>query len=275
MYVAFHPADPESFVAVKVLRPRHRGNPALVKGLCEEARILDLLHHPNVVRTHGMIDIDGVPALVMEVLHGLDLARCQRRRRFTVAETVSILQQLLDALAHVHFHDIVHCDVKPANLFWAEGSRLVLTDFGVARPARTARWSRLEGSLGYVAPERFQGAVLPASDLYAVGLIGWELLSGRVACPPGDFSVRRRWHEAEGPELLHKSPPDAPEWLARFLSRLLRREPERRPRDGRAALLLMRDMMRPVAGEVRSVLLPRSAEPGETEPITLSEGVTF
>lgn len=228
-------------VALKVLRPTLAERPQFVDALHREHRILGRLSHPNIVEVTGITTVQGRPALVMELLEGTDLREKLQQEPLSAAATCEILVQLLGALAHLHDNGILHRDIKPANVFWTDADRLVLTDFGIAQADGdgTSTTGRLKGSLGYMAPERFRGVALPASDLYAAGLLAWELLTGVSACPSGDLASRMHWHVHIGPPDPRDLVPGIPAALCSLLAALLAPEPHERPEDGAAACALM------------------------------------
>jgi len=228
-------------VAVKLIRPSLAAKPSFVAALIREARILARLSHPNVVDVRELATLRRRPALVMELLEGRDLNAPAHRR---LEEVVDILEQLLEGLAFIHDHGILHRDIKPANVFLTDAGRVVLTDFGVARSGdgRASTAGLVRGSLGYMAPERFRGESLPASDVYAAGLVAWELLAGQVACPPGEPAARMHWHLHVGPGDPRRSGRIVPDWLASVLSAMLSPDPHSRPVDGGAALALLRQL---------------------------------
>lgn len=230
-------------VALKVLRPTLADRPRFIEALERECQILSELSHPHIVEVFGLTEVDGRPALVMELLEGADLRAQLQRGPLSAAEACEVLVQLLSALAYLHDSGIVHRDIKPANVFWTSGGRIVLTDFGVALADHGGSTTgRLKGSLGYMAPERFQGVALPASDLYAVGLLAWELVTGVGACPPGDLASRMHWHLHIGPPDPRNLMPGLPDGLCTLLAALLAPRPHERPEDGAAALLAMQQL---------------------------------
>lgn len=161
-----------------------------------EARSAARLQHPNIVSVYDS-DRDGdVAFLVMEYIEGEDLKHyIDRGEVFTLAQTLSIMGDLLAALDYAHRQAIVHRDIKPANLLMERGGRVKLTDFGVARIQDTADATRTQGTmvgtLKYMAPEQVQGQPVDArADLFAVGIVLYQLLTGRRPFDGGsDFDI--------------------------------------------------------------------------------------
>jgi serine/threonine-protein kinase len=216
-------------VAVKLLRPEAAEQPELVAAFLAEARILSELDHPCVVRARELVPVGTRYALILDLVNGVDL-----RRRLTAdgplppAVAVDVVAQVADALAYVHARGFVHADVKPGNILVpVDGSPVRLTDFGVARRVADGASGRAtHATPEYVAPEVIGGGVPgPATDVYALGIVLYELLCGRspyrggaaievlyrhVSCvpvPPRDFPAAL-WPVVT--ECLAENPADRP-----------------------------------------------------------------
>ena len=176
-------------VAVKVLRPESATQPDLVDRFLTEAEILAELDHPSVVRVLDLVPGLGGYALVLELVKGTDLRhRLRADGPLPPAVAADVVAQVADALAYLHSRGIAHGDVKPGNLLVpVDGGPVRLADFGVAqrvavpKPVGRARTWALHATPEYVAPELVAGAPAgPASDVYALGIVLYELLSGRT-----------------------------------------------------------------------------------------------
>jgi serine/threonine protein kinase len=193
-----------------------------------EIEVLGRLDHPGVVRLRGKGSHDGVPYLVLELVDGPSLADVLARGRLGVERSISIGQQLAEALVHAHGLDIVHRDVKPANVICdAEPPRVRLADFGIARFSDTTRMTAAGACIGtaaYLAPEQLEGQVGPAADVYALGLVVLECLTG-TRCYPGSLveAAIARLHRAP------LVPDELPVWLGHTLRAMTARDPGRRP----------------------------------------------
>ena len=170
-------------VAIKVLRPDLASAHAAER-FQREARILANLSHPNIVPVHSTDVADGIYYYVMDWLQGETLADCLARGVLVPAEVVKLCRDLLEALEAAHRRGIVHRDIKPSNIFLVDG-RGVLTDFGIAKSltdpgaAMTAPGQTV-GTFEYMPPEQTVGGeVTPRTDLYAVGMVVYEALTGR------------------------------------------------------------------------------------------------
>lgn len=183
-------------VALKLIRRERLGS---VDSLIEEARITARLSHPNVVVVHDVGTCRAGPYVALEYVEGETLAQLLARRRLAVPEVLRIARQIAGALAHAHGEGVLHRDLKPANVLLARDGRVRVVDFGlaVARDAVLERAAIRAGTPAYMAPEQWSGeGVSPASDVWALGLLLFEMLVGRrpergVSPPALDESLAR------------------------------------------------------------------------------------
>lgn len=202
----------QRIVALKRLRPELARCAAYVHRFVQEARIVSMFSHPNIVTAFRLGYAQGGHYLAMECLEGWSLqlvAATARVREATVplGVLVSLLLDLCDALEHVHAHGIVHRDISRANLFLSRTGYLKLIDFGIASPPSRHPVSEVTGKPSYMAPEVIRGEAFDErSDLFAVGVVAWELLT------------KQRLFEGNGPyERMHSvlTKPVAPPSLYR------------------------------------------------------------
>ncbi len=174
-------------VAIKVVRPRFAANAEeAVARLAREARTVARLQHPNIVTVHAVHRLrDGGLALVMQLVPGRTLKQAIADEGPLAPERAeSILKEVAQALSFAHAHGVVHRDVKPENIFLETGSgRALLADFGIAHSSEFDSRLTMDGAAigtpAYMAPEQIDGAPANArSDLYSLGLVGWEMLTG-------------------------------------------------------------------------------------------------
>jgi beta-lactam-binding protein with PASTA domain len=221
-------------VALKVLHPWVADDPDLRERFEREAAALARLEHPNVVRLYDVLEHDGQTVLVLELVDGISLDTLVAGRSLDWEETRRYGAPVAAALAHAHTRGVVHRDLTPANVLVERGTgRVVVTDFGLARLARSSRSAPVSGVLAgtpeYWAPEQAAGRRTgPATDLYALGCILFRLLSGRMPFEGEDRLATglRRAYEA-APSLAGPTP-DAPPEAVALVDRLLAREPEER-----------------------------------------------
>ncbi len=250
VYLAREPAL-QRLVAVKVLRPRLAADPIACKRFEREARAAAGITHPNVTVIHQVGKLTNeLPYIVMEYVDGRTLREVlEVRGALDLAEARALLAALASALAAAHEHGIVHRDVRPGNIFIENRTgRAVLADFGLAALLETgaAAATRLTaagvclGEPAHMSPERVRGeAPTPQSDVYALGIVGYEVLTGH-----GPFGARSNpemfsAHLQEEPPPLRRLRPDTDPGLALLIERCLAKDPVRRPqaRDVAAALL--------------------------------------
>lgn len=223
-------------VAVKIMQSALLEEPGFVERFRAEARVMATINHPGVVKVYdyGETQVDGgghIAYLVMEYVDGEALSRTLTRvGRLTPQRTLDLLAQAGDALQAAHDHGIVHRDVKPGNLLVRPDGRLVLTDFGIARSAMSGQLTTAGSILGtasYVSPEQASGssAITPASDVYSLGVVGYQCLSGRRPFE-GDNPVQVAMkHIRDTPPPL---PADVPPAVRQLVERAMAKDPGQR-----------------------------------------------
>ena len=172
-------------VAVKVLSDPYASDPQFVERFRREASAAAGLNHPNIVAVYDRGEADGSYYIVMEYMSGPDLKRVIRARApLPPLEAIDYAQQILAALGAAHRRDVIHRDVKPQNVLVAEDGHLKVTDFGIARAGADGGMTEAGSVIGtaqYLSPEQARGdEVTAASDCYAVGIVLYEMLTGRV-----------------------------------------------------------------------------------------------
>jgi len=191
---------PRRLVALKVIRPG-LVSPALLKRFAHEADILGRLHHPGIAQIYeaGLAE-DGQPFFALELIRGLPLDEYARLRSLTVMARLNLLAQVCDAVQHAHEQGVIHRDLKPGNILVDESGQPRVLDFGVARvigadfltSADRTRPGQLVGTLSYMSPEQVAadpGALDQRSDVYTLGVILFELLTGRLPYPLKDLPL--------------------------------------------------------------------------------------
>jgi TolB-like protein/Tfp pilus assembly protein PilF len=213
-------------VAFKVVRAG--GRPALrAERLALEAEAAARLTHPNIVTLHDAGRCERGPYLVLELLRGETLEARLERERLAAAECVHVAVEIARALAHAHAAGVAHRDLKPGNVFLCEDGRVKVLDFGMAHAF--GRRKIEGGTPAFMAPEQRSGAPEDErSDVFALGVILHRMLTG--ALPPG--GARGRSGGRPAPDLARATPPA----VAALVSRMLERDPRKRPRDGAEVL---------------------------------------
>src|SRR4051794_36738788 len=224
----------ERTVALKLIAPSLARNPAFRSRFEREWRLLAALEHPNVIPIYEAGEVDDRPYLSMRWVSGGDLAaRLRGTAGLAPGVALALLSQVAAALDAAHGRGVVHRDVKPANVL-LEGDHAWLTDFGAGkdladRDTRTApgHWV---GTVDYVAPELLDGATATArSDVYSLGCLLFETLTGRVPFPR-ENDVATLWaHRFEPPPSPTEERPSLPARLDGVLQRALAKDPAERP----------------------------------------------
>jgi eukaryotic-like serine/threonine-protein kinase len=232
-------------VAFKAIRPGTRLRTRFrQESLRREAETAAQLSHPNIATLHDAGQSEHGPYLVFELLEGETLRDRLDRGPLPVHQGVRVAIEVARALAYAHASGVVHCDLKPSNVFLGEGGVKVL-DFGIARVFGEAR-AGSGGTPAYMAPEQWRGErEHPQTDVFALGAMLHEMLTGDLP-----FEVTRDRSSALDPD--RASPlrvPGAPATLAAFVAAALEKEPAARPRNGQAALEALLEVERELAGE--------------------------
>ncbi|MCI0434934.1 MAG: serine/threonine protein kinase [Gemmatimonadetes bacterium] len=227
--------------AVKVLRTELARDEVARARFEREARAAGGLVHQNVVKVHrvGVLS-DGTPYIVMEFVEGRNLTdTLAAEGALTDEEATSVLRQLSAALAIAHAHDIIHRDVRPDNIVWMrESGRAVLMDFGIAAVAesgaeavtRLTKSGQLLGDPAWMSPEQLRGETVTfASDIYSLGLVGYELLTLGPPYRAASRATLTQAHLNAAPIPLESIRPGTLKPLAELLLRCLSKRPERRP----------------------------------------------
>ena len=237
--------------ALKLLNPDFAQDPTLRERFLREVKNSRRLVHPNIVEIvdHGDSD-DGVPYMVMELLQGTSLASLIEQGRVPLRRALPIWIQMTRALARAHDFDVIHRDLKPENVFLLPGDRVKLLDFGIAlskQDVRLTSMGEVFGTPQYMAPERIRSAdATGASDLYALGILMFEMLAKQLPLQANDPTGWLAAHLRQTPPHLREVVPDAPESLDSLIASLLEKEPLFRPVDAHRVLLDLTN----IAGEL-------------------------
>jgi len=230
----------ERAVAIKVLPPETATDVDTRERFRREARVAAKLTHPNIVPLHTFGDVEGMLYFVMGYVKGESLAERMRREGKLPEEDVRrILAEVADALHYAHKQGVVHRDIKPDNiLIDDESGRPMLTDFGVAKArasgATLTEAGAVVGTPYYMSPEQASGArdIDGRSDLYSLGVMGYQMLAGRLPFEGESFQDVIVQHVTQEPAPLAALVPEAPADLAAAVMRCLAKDPGKRWEDG-------------------------------------------
>jgi len=239
MGVLYRAHDPalERDVALKMMHLDFTVDKHARERFQREARAVARLQHPNIVTIHELGEFDGTPFIVMEFLGGRDLEQMLRAgESLTLVQKLEIAEQICEALAYAHDHGIVHRDVKPANVRVLNDGKVKILDFGIARFATSSltQSGAIMGTPSYMAPEQIMGQPVDGrADLFAAGVLLYELLSGRKPFTgESPTAVAYSIMHAEPPPLREELE-DLPDAINTIVERALKKEPDDRYRTAR------------------------------------------
>jgi serine/threonine-protein kinase len=245
--------DTGKTVAVKVIAYGLLGNERAVERFEREGEILKQLRHPNIVRFVGTGSFKKTPFFIMEFVEGESLDKLLARRgALPWDEVVAFGRQLCAALQHAHEKGIIHRDLKPSNLMILKDGTLKLTDFGIAKDPTVTGLTGTNctvGTAAYMSPEQCRGekTISQKSDLYSMGVVFYELLTGRKpfqADSPVEMFQAHVFKEFERPSRYVM---DIPVWLDTLVCQLLEKKPEHRPFDASMVAKVLDEVQQKVA----------------------------
>ena len=228
------PVPAGTVVAVKVLRQEYMHDPDLVRRFKNESKAISLLNHPNIVKVYDVSVNDDLQYIVMEYVDGMTLREYlnQRGGRLTNRETVHFISQILKALEHAHANGVVHRDIKPQNIMLLDNGQLRMMDFGIARISRAENQlsgGKAMGSVHYISPEQAKGDETDfTSDLYSVGVMMYEMLSGKLPFDADDMVEVARKQITDDPKPLAELAPEVPLGLVQITERAMAKLPVNR-----------------------------------------------
>jgi len=226
----------ERIVAVKILREDYAQDEDFRERFKQEAKSAANLSHPNIVTVYDFGLDEKQVFIVIEYINGTDLKSLIRERgRFSVEDTVGLVAQACAGVGYAHRAGLVHCDIKPHNMLVSTDFRLKVTDFGIARALATIHPDEKSeivwGSPHYFSPEQAAGgAPSPSSDVYSLGVILYEMLTGQLPFKASDSTELARMHRDEIPIPPRRLNPAIPESLEEITLKVLSKEPAARYR---------------------------------------------
>jgi len=220
-------------VAVKVLRSQFTNDDDFVTRFRREAQAAAKLSHPNIVNIYDVGKDDDVYYIVMEYISGETLKdRIQRESPLPVEFALNIAMEIAEALEHAHQNGLIHCDIKPHNILMTRSGRIKVTDFGIARAVTSATMTQtgtIIGSVHYFSPEQAKGAVIGAkSDIYSLGVVLYEMLTGKVPFAgetPISIALKHIQEEPQPPRELN---PELPPWIEAVILKAMSKDPAER-----------------------------------------------
>jgi eukaryotic-like serine/threonine-protein kinase len=247
-------------VAIKMLRQLERADRPAVTRFRREAHAVAMLNHPKVVRAYDFFEEYGCSYLVMELVDGINLKqRLRGQGPLPQLEAIEVALQVCDALAAAHAQGFIHRDVKPQNILLDPSGAAKVADFGIVHITRGATLTTdgtVLGTADYIAPEQARGeALTPATDVYALGVVLYEMLTGRVPFTgPSPMAVATQ-HACEPVPPPSRVQPTISPYVESVVLRALHKQPCRRYQTATAFAVALQ--------QVRDVLLGTSAAPLE------------
>ncbi len=225
-------------VAIKMLRPEYISDTDFIKKFRHEAKAVARISHPNVVSIFDIARDEQYHYLVMEKIEGQNLKDIIiQRGKLTTTESLDIASQICSALTVAHENNIIHCDIKPHNILIDKEKQVKVTDFGIARAVTSSTITATDtimGSAHYFSPEQAKGGEIKTySDLYSVGVVLYEMLTGRVPFDgESPISVALK-HIQENPQKPTTINADIPVEVEELVMKALAKEPGERFKDAR------------------------------------------
>ncbi len=295
VYRARHKVNPDQRFAVKVMNPLLARDPVVRERFRREAKSAKKIAHPNIIEIFEEGDTgDGTAYMVMEYLDGAALADIVSKGAIPVKRAVGLMIQMARGIARAHDLGVIHRDLKPENIFvckrppvdgaptngggTAPDDLVKVLDFGIALSKQDSRLTgtgELFGTPQYMAPERITSTDAGApSDLYALGVIFFEMLTARLPFDAPDVATFFVRHLKDPPLPIRSIHPSTPESLADLIERLLAKDPKNRPVDAHKVAADLVDVAREIGAQIptRAARRPRELAPADAVAPRVREG---
>ena len=235
----------ERTVAVKILHRQYENDTEFIARFQREAKAAARITHPNIVNVYDVGVAEGRHYIVMEYVPGRTLKeRIKEEAALPVSEALRIAGQIASALAQAHAAGLVHCDIKPHNILVMPDGTVKVADFGIARAVTESTMTyndSVMGSVHYFSPEQASGTTItPKSDVYSLGIVLYEMLTGHVPFDGNTAVSIARRHLDEEPQPLHSILPGIPPVVDALVMRMMAKDPAQRPDSAQ----LVRDIRR-------------------------------
>ncbi|MBC7812497.1 MAG: serine/threonine protein kinase, partial [Burkholderiales bacterium] len=243
-------------LAIKIISPKLTVSQQFITRFEREARVMQAFEHPYILPVYEFGQQDGLIYLMMALIEGGDLRDYLNQQRPTLAQIVTLLEQVGSALDYAHDQGVVHRDLKPANILM-NGDQPFLSDFGIAKMKEESTGLTESGTLlgtpAYMAPEQWRSEPVNAlTDIYALGVMSFEVLAGQLPFNADNpFSLMYR-HLDEPPPLLYHLRPDLPVTLDRVIRRAMAKIPEQRYHRASDAISALREAAGAAVSESRA-----------------------
>ena len=235
----------ERTVAVKILHQQYENDTEFITRFQREAKAAARITHPNIVNVYDVGVAEGRHYIVMEYVPGRTLKeRIKEEGPVPVPQALQIARQIAGALAQAHANNLVHCDIKPHNILVMPDGNVKVADFGIARAVTESTMTyndNIMGSVHYFSPEQARGTMItPKSDVYSLGGLLYEMLSGRIPFDGNTAVSIARKHLEEDPQPLHMIAPGIPPVVEALVTRMMAKDPAQRPDSS----MLVQDIVR-------------------------------
>lgn len=262
-----HDLTLERTVALKILRKDFSNNPEFRRRFHQEAKAAANLSHPNIVTVHDFGIFADQIFIVMEYVPGTDLkSLIKKHGKFNLAETLGLMVQACSGIGYAHRSGLVHCDIKPQNMLVTPDMRLKVVDFGIARALNSIsadeRSDVVWGSPQYFSPEQAAGnAPSPASDVYSLGVVLYEALTGRLPFNGTTAEELARLHREALPPSPRRLDPAIPAALEQVILKILSKEAAARYRSADQLGRVLSSFLTPLPPAPTGPLPPQPGAP--------------